>query len=149
PTLFARTAIKELPGRVFGRVTLPESVKALAEEPPVTGRDIQMPEGAQPPSDVVRNLMQEGVNRPDAEALVAGTKSVKDVVEGAFSKFITPAWDASRSQTHGGHAEAWVAGYDNAVHRLQMILGKEPATEGAQPKETDALQKPETETVSF
>lgn len=101
-----------------------EALKQTTKEVPsgITGKDLKIPKGAEPPSDVVRELMLEGVNRPDAEALVSGTKTIQEVVDGEFSKHVTPAWNANVTQINGGHAEAWMEGYRQAKERLSDIL---------------------------
>lgn len=75
-------------------------------------------------------LRLEGVNHGDAADLLEGKKTVKEVVEGNFYR-VRPAWDATHAQEMGdarGHYEAWQEGYDQAISRLNKIMG-EPAEE--------------------
>lgn len=104
----------------------PLTAEAVAKVAPVYGDTLNRPKGEQPPSTRIRELLEEGVNRPDAEALVAGTKTVQEVVEGAYGKNIVPAWNADVSQSRGGHGEAFIAGYNNAIARLTSIVTGKP-----------------------
>jgi hypothetical protein len=114
------------------KMSLPKPVTEsfqMRPTPDIPGRVLKQPSPELPPSKAVTELMQEGVNRPDAEALMSGGKTIRQVVEGVFSKFITPAWNADRSQVLGGHGEAWVEGYNDAVYRLGEIVKKHQSTE--------------------
>lgn len=95
-----------------------------AEQAPeiIEGKDLATPQGALPPAGKLKELLLEGVPRGDAELLLAGKRTVKEIVEGSMSKYITPAWNADIEQSRGGHGEAFEAGYNDAIARLDYIL---------------------------
>lgn len=69
----------------------------------------------------IAQLRLEGVTQSDAEALVAGRKTVKEVVEGNFK--VTPSRVVGAEQ---GHDEAFAEGYNQAIERLNQIIQAPP-----------------------
>lgn len=93
-------------------------------------------------------LRMEGVSPSDAIGLLAGVKTVKQVVEGNFT--VTPSQVAiPGGQGPIGHAEAWMEGYNQAISRLTDILARagvlvrKPATPA--PQESATLETPAPE----
>ncbi len=79
----------------------------------------------------INELKLEGVTEADAQALLDGTKTVKEVVEGNFK--VTPGWTVPPGAQ--GHAEAWIEGYDQALVRLGEILDRAAPPAAAAPVE--------------
>ena len=132
--------------------------------PPATGELLRMPEGSKPHPQqaLLDDIIQEGVKRSDAEALISGTKTVKQVVDDNMD-IVTPSRDFSRlaasPDSSFGHAEAMEEGYTMAIARLEKILGldkvKKPEPPVVPPKAeapavapvSEAAAKPEVATL--
>lgn len=81
------------------------------------------------PDPRLRELQLEGVKPQDALDLLAGRKTVKEVVE-ANLEMVRPSRVVGPEQ---GHAEAWIEGYQLATDRLNQILESQPAREAGAP----------------
>jgi len=92
----------------------------LAEEAPVKSLEtpkIDLVPETNPLVKAKAELRLEGVTNEDADALLAGTKTVKEVVGGNFK--VTPSRVVGAEQ---GHDEAFAEGYNQAIQRLGDIV---------------------------
>lgn len=141
PTAVLETKVGNVPVQqeAVSDATLPAAVDASKKTVPGGTTELKPTEQvvterlSLSPADAIRELQLEGVTKSDAEALVAGTKTVKEVVEGNFK--VTPSRVVGAEQ---GHDEAFVEGYNQAIERLGDILDR---TKPPQPKSPNETQK--------
>lgn len=76
------------------------------------------------PNPVVSKLKQEGLSEKQAQDIISGSRTIRDVVEEVLSPFRKSTEESvSRPVPTMEHAEAVEAAFDEAVLRIQDILG--------------------------